>query len=271
MLLYQQLYNGENMSNKNPQHINELLVRIGLIENRKVLAQVRDYGQGNHYDLILFTDPESAAEMVEKKLGIKAQHFEDDGSYYWEFNIENEWDFCFEQYRSGSQYMTITDLRPPEEEKQPVVSIWDISTSYQTLKEQFRKNEAALALLFKENFETQMVSLFEQIKPIKAVTWIQQSAHNNDTLEQFIVCNPSFLSFIPVTVKKYYQKDDLPNNQHFSLIETEFDTSTQLNSTEREICKKIHNLIMDNSGLFKHNYKQDQSFCLTVRGLKNED
>lgn len=103
------------MSNKNPQEINDLLSKIGLMEKDKPLAEIRPFGiQGKHYDLVLHIDPETAASRVEKELGIKAHYYKDDGSHYWDFTIPNEWDFHFELYRSGSEYMGAIDLRVRE-------------------------------------------------------------------------------------------------------------------------------------------------------------
>lgn len=260
------------MSNKNPQHINDLLVKIGMVKNGKPLATLRDYGQqGKHYDLVLHTDPESAANLVEKKLGIEANHYDDDGSYYWDFTIENEWEFCFEQYRSGSEYMTITDLRPAVEEKPPVVSILDISNSYQALKAEFTQKEADLAKQFKDNFESQMVELLEQVHPIKAVVWVQYSKWDDGAHYGFNVYDPSFLSFIPEEIKQHYSNNDLPHSDDFNLVEHNVKTSKKLNSIEQDICIKMCKIITQNNGLFEQIFDNNQCFCLTADGLEIED
>ena len=98
------------MSN-NPENINNLLAKIGLIKNGKPLAVIRDYGiQDNNYDLELRILPSEAASIVEKKLGVKAEYCQTDGSEYWNFTIPNEWIFHLERYQSGSNYMRAFDL-----------------------------------------------------------------------------------------------------------------------------------------------------------------
>jgi hypothetical protein len=255
------------MSNKNPKHINDLLIKIGLIENKKVLAQLRDSGQqGNHYDLILLTDPETAANMVEKKLGIKANHFDDDGSYYWEFSIENEWNFCFEQYRSGNIYMTATDLHPIEEEKPPAISIIDISNAYKALKEKFNKDQKELALQLKDNFIPQMADMLKKTPSIKAIVWVQYSKWEGGMEYDFAVYQPYFLSFIPEEFKQYYNDSDLLKAEDFIITPYDLESTKKLNEEEKKICLKMNNILKNSDTLLGSIFGDHVGVCLTKDG-----
>ena len=251
----------------NPPDINKLLARIGLVENGEPLAEVRDFGQqGTFYDLLLHTDPETAAEMVEKQLGLKAVYSHEDGSQYWAFTLPNEWSFYFESYRSGSTYMSITDLR---QAPKPVVnpnlpSLVDISNSYQELKKGFKREEKKLAAQFNEVFESNMVEMLKQVEPIKAVVWVQYAGMEDD----FTVQLPHFLSFVPTELREYYDNIDLPTENDFIIDPTQVQSTTHLNDQQRKICLEMKKIITNNDPFFLSAFGDHKALCLTTNGLE---
>lgn len=257
------------MSKKNPPDINDLLVRIGLVKNNKVLAQVRDYGiQGTHYDLVLSIDPETAAKMVEKKLGVEADYHEEDGSHYWQFTIDDEWEFYFELYNSGSEYMCITDLREPKPE--PVIpQIIEISNKYQEFKNNIKKQEAEFAKTFSENFKADMMAILQQVKPIKAVVWTQYSMWRDGMEHEFTVYRPHFLSFVPKELKEYYDdSEDLLTGEDFILSSSDLERSKYLTEAERNTCIQMREIIINNDPLFYSMFGDHKAICLAENGLK---
>lgn len=256
------------MSQNNPQHINDLLTRIGLVKNGKVLAKVRDYGvQGSHYDLELNIDPATAAKMVEQKLGVQAQYNEEDGSCYWSFNIEDEWDFYFESYRSGSMYMIISDLREPE--PLPIPEIVKISNNYQALKANIKTRETEYATAFGKVFESDMKDMLKQVKSIKAVVWAQYSMWQDGMEYEFVVYRPHFLSFVPSELKEYYDdNNDLLTGEDFILSSSDVERSKYLNDNERKVCIQMRDVIVNNDVLFKKVFGDHKAILLTENGLK---
>lgn len=256
------------MSKKNPQEINELLARIGLVKNGKALAQVRDYCQGTHYDLILHIDPEYAASIVEKKLGVKAEYENYDGCHYWHFTIENEWEFCFEIYSSGSEYMTAHDLRNPKVEK-PTPQIVEVSNKYQEFKISIKQQEAEFAVSFKEVFERDMVAMLKEVTPIKAIVFVQYSMWHDGMEHEFTVYRPHFLSFVPTELKEYYDdNEDLLTLQDFILTSSDIERSLQLNEEERKTCIQIREVILNNDNLFYSMFGDHKAICLSESGLQ---